>query len=74
MTGQERRRAIARVRAQVECGHGCTHFEAVLLLDYCSQMQEELISVYSSEEYALSRLDRMFHAGLDQAGGGAGVR
>jgi hypothetical protein len=58
MTGQERRRAIARIRAQVECGHGCTHFEAVLLLDYCSQMQEELISVYSSEEYALSRIDR----------------
>jgi len=58
MTGAERRRAIARIRAQVERGHGCTHMEAVLLLDYCSQMQEELISVYSSEEYALSRIDR----------------
>jgi hypothetical protein len=58
MTGAERRRAIARIRAQVERGHGCTHMEAVLLLDYCGHMQEELISVYSSEEYALGRLDR----------------
>jgi hypothetical protein len=74
MTGAERRRAIARIRAQVERGHGCTHMEAVLLLDYCGHMQEELISVYSSEEYALSRLDRRFHVGLDQAGGGAALR
>jgi hypothetical protein len=58
LNGPERRRAIARIRAQVERGHGCTHMEAVLLLDYCGHMQEELISVYSSEEYALGRLDR----------------
>lgn len=58
MSGPERRREIARIRRQVENGHGCTHFEAVTLLDYCSHMQEELIMVYSSEEYALSMLDR----------------
>ena len=58
MEGPERRRAIARIRAQVERGHGCTHMEAVTLLDYVAHMQEELIMVYSSEEYALSMLDR----------------
>lgn len=58
MTGEERRRAIARIREQVQNGHGCTHLEAITMLDYVSHMQEELISLYSSEEYALAMLDR----------------
>ena len=32
--------------------------EAVTLLDYVAHIQEELIMVYSSEEYALAMLDR----------------
>jgi hypothetical protein len=58
LTGAERRRAVARIREQVEKGHGCTHLEAITMLDYVSHIQEELISVYSSEEYALAILDR----------------
>lgn len=42
----------------MEKGHGCTHLEAITMLDYVSHIQEELISVYSSEEYALAILDR----------------
>jgi len=58
LNGAERRRAIARIRRQGENGHGCTHLEAITMLDYVSHIQEELISLYSSEEYALSMLDR----------------
>jgi hypothetical protein len=58
LTGPERRRAVARIREQVGKGHGCTHLEAITMLDYVSYIQEELISVYSSEEYALAILDR----------------
>jgi hypothetical protein len=58
LTGPERRRAVARIREQVNRGHGCTHLEAITMLDYVSHIQEELISVYSSEEYALAILDR----------------
>ena len=58
MTGRERRRAVARIREQIHKGHGCTHLEAITMLDYVSHIQEELISLYSSEEYALSMLDR----------------
>jgi len=58
MTGPERRRAIARIREQVYAGHGCTHMEAVQMLAYMEHLQEELISLYRSEEYALGMLDR----------------
>jgi two-component sensor histidine kinase len=74
LNGPERRRAIARIREQVYQGHGCTHFEALQILGYLDQLQEQLIVIYASEEWALATMDRRFHVGLDQAGGGAALR
>jgi len=71
MEGPERRRAIARIREQVYAGHGCTHFEALQLLSYIDQLQECLIVIYASEEWALAALDRRFNAGHRAAAGRA---
>ena len=60
MNGPARRRAIARIREQVYQGHGCTHFEALQILGYLDQLQEQLIVIYASEEWALATMDRRF--------------
>jgi len=60
LTGAERRRAIARIREQVQKGHGCTNLEALLLLDYLEQTQEELTKQLRSDEWRDTLMDRRY--------------
>jgi len=59
----EQRELMVTLEKLAASGRGCSNHELVFLLDRCCNLQQELIKLYRSEEWALSRVEQRIHRG-----------